>query len=427
MIDHDDSENPKVFVLKRELSEVYLLLDNISTNPDNTLPPTEADVPPYLDPDWLKKVCDIDWPPDAATDKATEASLLIRAKDFLNTLAKPANGASIAFTLLATQDGACGRRHSGRGDEHVPSRSSLARAAYPDYIPRAMCFRRMQYWLSIFLFVCLILTSLLTWNVAYGNAAIRQLSATQASFDKASQQVEDTEVSPKADGTAPKVDLAHPTQGSQGAQVVLKTAAELCAAAKHDSSASPPGPGYVSMPQLQACETLEQATYLRESARSALARWVHPIWTQQYLRDHPNEDYLAQAMARASTLGNGVLPFLFGLLGAGAAIVRALSRKVKFSLLTPRDFSLSLQQLALGAVTGACIGLFIVQPGSATTAAGTALGPVALSGSALSFVAGFGVDAVFQTIDGIIGRIFNIPPPPGTPGSVAGTAGAGAK
>ncbi|MEP7006882.1 MAG: hypothetical protein ABI810_12935 [Sphingomonas bacterium] len=416
MADRRESENPKVFVLKRELSEVYLLLDNISTNPDNKLPATEAGVPIGLDKEWLKKVCDIDWPPDGTTDKAKEASLLIRAKDFLNNLAKPASGASIAFTLLATQDESRVRRHSDEGGEHVPSRSSLARSAYPDYVPEAKRFRTMQFWLSLFLVACLLLTSALTWNVAYGNAAIRQLSAAQASFDSASLKVEATEATEATE--APKTETANPKQGAQITQVVVKTATDLCATAKKEpSKADASLSGYVSLSQLQACEIFEQADYTRTSARIAVVRWLHPIAPDKYLANHKNEDYLAVATARASIWGNGVLPFLFGLLGAGAAVVRSLSRKMKLSLLTPRDSTLSPQQLALGAVTGACIGLFMAQPGSAETTAGTALGPVALTGSALSFVAGFGVDAVFETIDGIIRRIFNIPSPPGAQGA----------
>ena len=49
---------------------------------------------------------------------------------------------------------------------------------------------------------------------------------------------------------------------------------------------------------------------------------------------------------------------------------------------------------ALGAVTGACIGLFIVAPGKDAPL----IGPVTLSGSAISFIAGFGVEAVFQAL-----------------------------
>jgi hypothetical protein len=67
----------------------------------------------------------------------------------------------------------------------------------------------------------------------------------------------------------------------------------------------------------------------------------------------------------ANLLGSGVLPVLYGFLGAIAAVVRSLSRKIRGSLLSPRDAQLSIQQLALGALIGACISLFIGGPASA--------------------------------------------------------------
>jgi hypothetical protein len=110
----------------------------------------------------------------------------------------------------------------------------------------------------------------------------------------------------------------------------------------------------------------------------------------------------------ANLLGSGVLPVLYGFLGAIASVVRSLSRKIKASLLSPRDVQLTFQQLALGAVVGACISLFIGAPeGSDET---SLLGPVALSSSAVAFVAGFGVDSVFQALEALISRIFNIAP-----------------
>jgi hypothetical protein len=105
-------------------------------------------------------------------------------------------------------------------------------------------------------------------------------------------------------------------------------------------------------------------------------------------------------------MGTAVLPFLYGLLGAGAAIIRSLSRKIRASLLSPRDLHLSFQQLALGAVIGACIGLFVSAPGGDGEEG--LLGPVTLSASAISFVAGFGVEAVFQAIEALITRLFNL-------------------
>lgn len=96
--------DPKIFVLRRELSEVHLLLDNISSSSEKTIP--VGDAPEPLGKEWLRRLCGIEWP-SITTDEPTanEAELLIRAKDYLNGLAKPASGLTIAFTHLVTQDG----------------------------------------------------------------------------------------------------------------------------------------------------------------------------------------------------------------------------------------------------------------------------------------------------------------------------------
>lgn len=108
-------------------------------------------------------------------------------------------------------------------------------------------------------------------------------------------------------------------------------------------------------------------------------------------------------------LAGSVLPLCYGVLGAGAAVVRDLWSKMRESLLSPRDLTLSLGQLALGAVIGACVGLF-VSPSSTPPPDGTGLlGSIVLSASALSFIAGFGVEAVFVALEGLIKRIFNLP------------------
>jgi hypothetical protein len=100
-------------------------------------------------------------------------------------------------------------------------------------------------------------------------------------------------------------------------------------------------------------------------------------------------------------LATSLLPLFYGVLGAGVAVVRNIWAKMRDSLLSPRDPTLAWGQLAQGAVIGACIGLFIT-PSSA--GALTTLTP-----SALSFIAGFGVEGVFVMLESLIKRVFNIP------------------
>jgi hypothetical protein len=81
------------------------------------------------------------------------------------------------------------------------------------------------------------------------------------------------------------------------------------------------------------------------------------------------------------------------------------------STMMPRDIILAYVQLALGAVIGACVGLFVTSDGNAAPTQGGLLGAVHLSASALCFVAGFGVEGVFQALEALVSRVFNIPGP----------------
>ena len=133
-----------------------------------------------------------------------------------------------------------------------------------------------------------------------------------------------------------------------------------------------------------------------------------PQWRAREARvDDEDEEsirILTQLMA------NSVLPLCYGILGAGAAVVRDLWAKMRESTLSPRDYPLALGQLSLGAVIGACIGLFITPAGSTGQPDGLFAG-VALTGSALSFIAGFGVEGVFVALESLVRRVFNMPPP----------------
>ncbi len=201
------SRDPKVFVLLRELSEVHLLLDNLSANPTTTVSELASDerlAAHKLKPDWIEEVCKISWPPDGSNEeKSEDAALLIRAKDFLNRLSHPASGSTIAFTLLVTQEDAAEskrwwqwwrRKESDAAAAAAdrpkppgpavkppePTRSSLARTAYPDLVGKALGFRRGMQSISIGLVAALFVTCALSWYVAYGNAALAELATARA-------------------------------------------------------------------------------------------------------------------------------------------------------------------------------------------------------------------------------------------------------
>jgi hypothetical protein len=384
-----NGDDPANFILNRELNEVYLLLDHVSADPATNINQLEQRFkrPAGLAEDWLEQVCEIRWPPTDRTPaaQAKDAALLIRAKDYLNMLAKPASGQTIAFTVMVAQPG------NPKDNDKTPSRGSLARKAYPDLEERATYFHdimRRIVWVPIGL---LILTCLISWYVAVGNAALADRETAQEALAASGKRVSDAQaalnVAPIG-GTAATEVKVQKVATSAGA-IYRSNLCRVLAVKKL----------YPSAELMDGCTEVADARNKLERVRLGLDHWAAPFGA-----DNSSAAWLI------NLLGGAVLPVLYGFLGAAAAVVRRLSGAIKDSTLSPRALQLSLQQLVLGAVIGACISLFIVAPDVDSGEKATLLGPVALSGSAISFVAGFGVDAVFQAMEALISRIFNITP-----------------
>jgi hypothetical protein len=108
--------------------------------------------------------------------------------------------------------------------------------------------------------------------------------------------------------------------------------------------------------------------------------------------------------------GNYVLPVIFGLLGSTIYVILDFYGKLRASCLHPRDTWLGPIRLVLGLVTGACVGLFFSASGPPPGGAATDLaGSLSLSASGIAFLAGFGVEGVFNMLDGLVHKIFTAP------------------
>jgi hypothetical protein len=525
------------FIFYRELSEVYLLLDHISGRWDKTFYTDKADSSNMdtAGPSWLLTICEIGWPPHphGPLDQARQAAALLRAKDMLNAAAKPANGATIAFTLMvmgedtpeertwtsrwlpkikivkpppdqpeskpapgpghgvigeasapagadiesggdarvnggAAAGGEGGGAEGGAGGagpggsdglppNPPPNRISLARIAFPGLVGQAASFTMRIRWILRLLAAWLVLTCLLSWNVAAGNVILSHLDAVHTQRKDIEKKIADSE-SKAASRTAretaraevaaggasearPAIALAGRVPGPVGAAGAAGTANAGAAAVPlviHycDQSLllpSLPGSGGAKVQQFHDVDELHlcdmRAANEREHASSSrnLESWLG-MWrglfriasgakwnkAAKQLEPQPSEQKEAcdEETGRivALLLGGSVLPLCYGILGAGAAVVRDLWAKMRESLLSPRDYTLALGQLALGATIGACISLFI-SPAGAAQAEGALIGGWGLSASALSFVAGFGVESVFVALESLVRRVFNNPDP----------------
>ncbi len=378
------------FIFARELSEVYLLLDNVSMSTGKSLPaaPQAGDDDGQ---DLIAKICEIGWPPTGSTaDRAQQAAVLLRARDTLNSAAAPATGATIAFTLLVAGEGgglAAGTRARGPAssgwapgvgwsDGDAPSRVSLAIMAFPNLLREARRFQTAIPIIVCALFAMFLMTSWLSWDIAVGNSALAEWTKVKASV---TQQAADTSASAPGAPIPPARPGQPTSQQQQGERDMAFANANL----RH---------------WLEFWQTIiggPKAIPCSGSCPPDLAVDVNEKWAGEIL----------------NVLGGAVLPTLYGLLGAGAAVVRTVSARIRESLLSPRHLQLTFVQLTLGALIGGCIGLFVTPSGAPSSAAPGLLGSVPLSASALCFLAGFGVDGVFQALEGLMQRVFNVPDP----------------
>ena len=440
--------NPQEFVFGRELAEVYLLLDNISTMASKNLPDSPK-IDNLFDPDknWLQQICEIGCPPIGnETQHAVNAARLIRVRDMLNRAALPATGATIAFTLLVTGEDAESRRVLDHNEpvswrrallgmlgyrrpekrgatsyqldrpwqdwgHQPPTRASLASIAFPNLTRSADTFTKRVTTIVVVLVIWLLFTCALSWYVAEGTALLNDFNLARADVSTTTTQIlfEAPPSPPLATGatTTPAVLGPLPPLDLQSVKQIYESHCEASPAT------SPP-----LAPHLRTCAALSDAMARQQRAQLAINNWHNP-WFWRYLRmpqfggSSPSE---SQAISTpvptdpvwASTwlaiVGGVILPVFYGVIGAGAAVVRNLSAKVRDSLLAPRDALLSYIRLALGAVIGGCIGLFVTPNGSGDSSG--LLSVTHLSASALCFVAGFSVEGVFQALESLTGRVF---------------------
>lgn len=443
-------EAPTAILLQHELVEVLLLLDHISSVRAKKLPTVLEKEPVFGSKaeqeegrDWIKQICEIAWPPDADEKRARQylgenAAKLLRAKDILNYYAAPATGESVAFSVMIVEREAGrfwrkllgifglppGRSDAGPGEAHLPgnqplqkrTRVDLAAAAYPDLARAAFGYRLHMIGFVGFLIASLICTCILSWDVATGTALLNRYNSLEA-------RIVDLH----------KASTAQTMAGGSGSAA--------CPIARPDGGCPGVLPGSAAERARQS--DLDRATQQQEIVARSLRTWLNRdrwprnalinlmgghgqvrIWNQPQVEERDvqvnlrrNNDYIEWAAVALGVLAGTILPIFYGLIGACAAVVRIISAKVRDSILLPRDIWLGYIRLALGGVIGACVGLFVTPNGMPSEPAGL-LGTVHLSAAALCFVAGFGVEGVFQALEELVRRLFNLDPArTPTPGS----------
>jgi len=413
----------RVKFLNREAAEVYLLLDFLSGRADRSLRPTSEEQAGSLLQDQLlratpaavdsliaaapERKCldkqrlaieadlkdptrlvirtmEIKYPiGEGDEDFEVNAAFLMRARDVLNTRASPATGATIAFTSMMS-----GQRSKIRADRGGDvSAWEFAESAYPWLMPEADKLARWIY-RAIPVMVCVLLLALTTSAyTAWGKILLDTLDAVRRD-DGATQQMLLNRISSSTASNAPATASAVASTNCDDKHVGTDSVSTVCDRASDIKSRY-------------------GATYYELAAWELPLRQVTPPpgAGQDVVQEQKKTEQWSTAVE--TVLGNYVMPILYAFLGSLAFVLRRYYDRLAAHLLSPRDRSANSIRLLLGTLIGGCIGLVYSGSGAAQNTGILGMA-VTLSTSAIAFLAGYGVDGVFKSLDAIITQVFRV-------------------
>jgi hypothetical protein len=425
------------------LAEIRMLLDYVAADPETAL--AELTIPdpgggaslrigavlPRLDM-AERSVAGEHAGPLAADD----AALLLLLRDALVRKTRPASGLTVAYTALVS---------GNRRGEHSESRASLATEAYPGLVDTAWLQRMIQ---RLLLVLALLVTAAAAWEsakVALGRSLLQSLDGLRT--QQAGIAAEKTKLEAALDKPAggPVDETRAPT--AEAGELPL-TVFSLCnrpyAMAWYEDHRAPPGivppdPGdptmrlkmYVSSAERDVCERdlvlgfgFSIVHHDLDEYRSNWTGMVGSVFqvtgwmmglatsliagqqaTDPLQKGADDVEFVVAPMLLV--WGNYVLPVIFGLLGSTIYVILDFYSKLRASCLHPRDTWLGPIRLVLGLVTGACVGLFFSASGPTPGGGAPDLASsLSLSASGIAFLAGFGVEGVFNMLDGLVHKIF---------------------
>ncbi len=426
-------------IFKRDLNEVHLLLDFISGRPNTMLwdldtripnPADGHDLTPHQVIEW---VCRLRYPPQlqqSTEEKAFNSALLLYVKDKLNALAYPARGMTIAYTYIFLEETAPLRQGETKR-VNAQTRASVARTAYPGLTISAKRFRRFHKTVAWAGGILTGLAAVLLWLVVYGVQITTRFEEDQKrTVDVTSQIYAEID---KENATLPHDKQNHDSVPKRCCYANVESQSNqiktLCNQwsyyqARYDKSiedaamfATRPPSSYLMKPfpaysgfepgqtapaaPDAACPVASPTPAQNQAEKTAFA---DPPVRRAFVAKQENIQSITLIL---SAYASYVLPVMFGIVGTIASFLRDIGGRITDSTLAPRDETLAIIRLVLGAIAGLAVGLFF-SPASVATQISSGAGVLTLSASAMAFLAGYGADGFFKMIDGIINRAFSL-------------------
>jgi hypothetical protein len=432
----DDRKLIDELIFRQYLDEIHLLMDFVSGRADRslatlTMPNPAVPGETMTSGAIVRAISEMRYPPgpDSAVN-ATNAAILLMAKDRLSALADPARGLTIAYTTLFVAAEARetpitaawsrllnGANRPSRGHD---SRIDLARRTFPGLREHARKFRLWRDVLAWLTLPFLFYTGIAYWDAGLGRAALERLD-----------------------------------QDWKTTVTELNNNPSLIHCSDLKSSATDPGSGDIKPDDIQrqfACRRYNYATLLGKSAGQQVRdvfrcegmgwskivhvwcwRWLFPSSSEMSAepakdpaantgdaaRSPEQPSRYAQANAGYWQIATGiltvfttyVLPMMFALLGSLIGAFRAIMARIGAGELGPRDFVRMKSGIVTGLVAGIAVGLFLSPSSVPAQGAGGVAGQLTLTASGLGFLAGYASHSFFNYLDRVVSAVF----PPSSP------------
>jgi hypothetical protein len=419
---------------RKDLNEVHLLIDLVSGRPDrslSTLAMPDPDQPSRTmsAEEVLKRISLMRYPPtDTDAVNATNAAILLVAKDRLSALSEPARGMTIAYTWMfidaGTRDlwshlGSLLQRHpAGESNtaqpEHHPG-IYLARTTFPELRPHARRFRFWRSFLGVLAISWLVLTAFTFWDANLGRSALEHADQNSKAYEDA---VRDNPELLEVDGDC---------NVQQHIEEYKKALTASPAGVGGDTTK--PAAMTKSLNDLTkavtACRKIHSANELRAQSHDEIetvftcknmrfTRIVHAwcwrwILSDNFAESSGQNDQMWQEASSVLAIYTGyVLPMMFALLGTLIGAFRAILNKIGNSSLSPRDMVSMLLGIPAGLVAGVAIGLFLSSSTTPVQGSGNVAGTFTLTASGLGFLAGYASQAFFNYLDSLVDTVFPV-------------------
>ena len=441
----------------RDLSEVHMLIDFVSGRADKSLADLEGIA--FTDPgaapgappvkltaqQAVEEICKISYPPGGDIEvNAQQAAFMLMVKDKLNFLASPSRGLTVAFTSMFAGVSLrfdsllsiftdrlfswCASIITGErweanippnkiaaGEAAIPAGGAMgqdkkaaspdmrrifysARAAYPNLEAQARRFRSFYSRLPFFASAVVLAIVYINFDIGLTNGALQHISTAQAQY---------ADLLSKAKGLPPNLancaaTATPPPDDCPEARLALD---QIVSGRRELGRLMGGWPWLHPVPATVALLAPLVDEPSRGRTRGAVAGKAAPPDEAQYLESTPLENLAGDAINGLTTI---IVPTAFGLLGTMAGLMRSITLKVRESLLSPRDLMVSRIGICLGMSAGLAVGLFSKQI-APVLAAGQVAGGVSVSTAGLSFLVGFGAEAFFTFLDGLLLRTFPTP------------------